>query len=104
MGDAGYFKDPISAHGLTDALRDAELLARAVIDVATNGREVAAFGDYETTRDRLSDPLVTTADAIASFTWDATEVSALLLRLAASMNAEVETLASLDLDARALAR
>ena len=31
VGDAGYFKDPISAHGLTDALRDAELLARAVI-------------------------------------------------------------------------
>jgi 2-polyprenyl-6-methoxyphenol hydroxylase-like FAD-dependent oxidoreductase len=27
VGDAGYFKDPIAAHGLTDALRDAELLA-----------------------------------------------------------------------------
>ena len=29
VGDAGYYKDPLSAHGLTDALRDAELLARA---------------------------------------------------------------------------
>ena len=29
VGDAGYWKDPLSAHGLTDALRDAELLARA---------------------------------------------------------------------------
>ena len=28
VGDAGYCKDPLSAHGLTDALRDAELLAR----------------------------------------------------------------------------
>ncbi len=28
VGDAGYWKDPISAHGLTDALRDAELLSR----------------------------------------------------------------------------
>jgi 2-polyprenyl-6-methoxyphenol hydroxylase-like FAD-dependent oxidoreductase len=28
VGDAGYFKDPISTHGITDALRDAELLAR----------------------------------------------------------------------------
>ena len=27
VGDAGYWKDPISVHGLTDALRDAELLA-----------------------------------------------------------------------------
>src|SRR5215207_8615336 len=26
VGDAGYFKDPLSAHGMTDALRDAELL------------------------------------------------------------------------------
>ena len=29
VGDAGYFRDPLSAHGMTDALRDAELLARA---------------------------------------------------------------------------
>ena len=29
VGDAGYFKDPITAHGITDALRDAELLAGA---------------------------------------------------------------------------
>jgi 2-polyprenyl-6-methoxyphenol hydroxylase-like FAD-dependent oxidoreductase len=97
VGDAGYFKDPIAAHGLTDALRDAELLARAVVEVATHGRdETAAFGDYETTRNQLSDSLFTTADTIASFTWDATEVGPLLLQLSASMNEEVETLASLD--------
>jgi 2-polyprenyl-6-methoxyphenol hydroxylase-like FAD-dependent oxidoreductase len=58
VGDAGYFKDPIAAHGLTDALRDAELLARAVIDVAAHGRdEDAALGDYETTRNQLSGAL-----------------------------------------------
>ena len=28
VGDAGYFKDPITTHGMTDALRDAELLTR----------------------------------------------------------------------------
>ena len=32
VGDAGSFKDPLTAHGITDALRDAELLARAVVD------------------------------------------------------------------------
>src|SRR5262249_10946174 len=26
VGDAGYFKDPLTAHGITDALRDAQLL------------------------------------------------------------------------------
>jgi flavin-dependent dehydrogenase len=30
VGDAGYFKDPITAHGITDALRDAQILARVV--------------------------------------------------------------------------
>ena len=35
VGDAGYWKDPISAHGLTDAFRDAELLARAVVSTAS---------------------------------------------------------------------
>ena len=35
VGDAGYWKDPIDAHGLTDALRDAELLARALSAAAT---------------------------------------------------------------------
>jgi flavin-dependent dehydrogenase len=105
VGDAGYFKDPIAAHGLTDALRDAELLARAVIDVAVHGRdELAAFEEYEATRDRLSGSLFDTADCIASFAWDVTEVSALLLRLSASMNEEVETLATLDLAYSALTR
>ena len=31
VGDAGYWKDPISAHGITDALRDAELAAEAIV-------------------------------------------------------------------------
>ena len=31
VGDAGYFKDPITTHGMTDALRDAELLADAIL-------------------------------------------------------------------------
>ena len=38
VGDAGYFKDPITAHGITDALRDAELLARAVLDAPRGGQ------------------------------------------------------------------
>ena len=37
VGDAGYFKDPLGAHGLTDALRDAELLARAIVAVIRDG-------------------------------------------------------------------
>jgi flavin-dependent dehydrogenase len=31
VGDAGWWKDPLSTHGITDALRGAELLAAAVV-------------------------------------------------------------------------
>jgi 2-polyprenyl-6-methoxyphenol hydroxylase-like FAD-dependent oxidoreductase len=61
-GDAGYFKDPLTAHGLTDALRDAELLARA----AACGSE-AAFAGYVAMREVLSLPLLAATNAIASF-------------------------------------
>lgn len=43
VGDAGYFKDPLTAHGITDALRDAELLARAIL---AGGDE--ALASYQT--------------------------------------------------------
>src|ERR1700693_3069958 len=44
VGDAGYFKDPITAHGITDALRDAELLARAIRAAITGqGNEATAL-------------------------------------------------------------
>ena len=63
-GDAGYFKDPITAHGITDALRDAELLATRCLA----GTE-AALAAYEATRDRLSRPLFAVTDALAALDW-----------------------------------
>ena len=49
VGDAGYFKDPLTAHGITDALIDAELLAQA----AAAGTETA-FAGYQSARDKLA--------------------------------------------------
>lgn len=98
VGDAGYFKDPVVAHGLTDALRDAELLARAAI-AGLGGRpgelarELAAYG---ATRDRLSLPLFATADRIASHEWDDDEIDDLVRRISSATSAEVELLAHLD--------
>jgi 2-polyprenyl-6-methoxyphenol hydroxylase-like FAD-dependent oxidoreductase len=97
VGDAGYFKDPISAHGLTDALRDAELLARAVVDGLGGGQEpTAVLAEYESLRDRLSTPLFEVTERIASNEWDDVEIGSLLLQLSASMADEVEALATLD--------
>jgi 2-polyprenyl-6-methoxyphenol hydroxylase-like FAD-dependent oxidoreductase len=96
VGDAGYWKDPISAHGLTDALRDAELLARAVqASVAGEATEQEAFGGYQATRDRLSLALFRITYTIAGQRWTDTDIGPLLLQLSAAMADEVDTLATL---------
>jgi flavin-dependent dehydrogenase len=52
VGDAGFHRDPISAHGISDAFRDAELLA-ACLDDALRGRvdEAVAMDAYGRQRD-----------------------------------------------------
>lgn len=88
VGDAGYFKDPCTAHGITDALRDAELLARAVL-----AGTPAAFADYHDLRDALSAPLLDVTDAIAACDWTLDEVAALHLRLSEAMRSECAVMA-----------
>jgi len=96
VGDAGYWKDPLSTHGMTDALRDAELLARAVLDAPAAGRaQDRALGGYQARRDRLSLPMLAAVERIASYRWDLATVPALLRTLAGTMAEEVELLASL---------
>ncbi|HSK40569.1 MAG TPA: NAD(P)/FAD-dependent oxidoreductase [Arenibaculum sp.] len=90
VGDAGYFKDPLTAHGITDALRDAELLA----DAAARGSP-AAFADYAAARDALSLPLFEATDAIASFDWDLAQVKEHHQALNKAMKHETEHLADL---------
>ena len=97
VGDAGYWKDPISAHGLTDALRDAELLARALAAAATGAElETEALGEYHATRDRLSMPLFTVTDTIAGLRWTDDEIPRLLYRLSGAMNDEMDGIDRLD--------
>jgi 2-polyprenyl-6-methoxyphenol hydroxylase-like FAD-dependent oxidoreductase len=104
VGDAGHYKDPITAHGLTDALRDAEFLADAMVATLRGGRdEASALAGYQATRNHLSTDLFATADVIAAYRWDTTEVDRLLHRLHASSAAEVDALVALDQPARALA-
>jgi 2-polyprenyl-6-methoxyphenol hydroxylase-like FAD-dependent oxidoreductase len=90
VGDAGYFKDPITAHGITDAFRDAELLARAVL--AGSPR---ALADYQAERDDLSHGLFDVTDAIASFSWDFPRLQALHRTMSREVNRESSNLAAL---------
>ena len=58
VGDAGYHRDPITGHGITDAFRDAELLARR-LGPALRGEEPErrALARYAADRDRSLGPI-----------------------------------------------
>ena len=91
VGDAGYFKDPLTAHGITDAFRDAELLSQAVAVGSTQALEA-----YQRERDALSLPFLNITDAIASFSWNFDEVKQLHADLSAAMKMETNRMASLS--------
>jgi flavin-dependent dehydrogenase len=87
VGDAGYFKDPLTSHGITDAFRHAELLAVAIDDGSDD-----ALAAYQAERDAASLDLFDATDAIASFSWDLTSVRQLHDTLAKAMSREVQRL------------
>ncbi len=97
VGDAGYFKDPISAHGMTDALRDAELLTDALLAGWSGGvPEAAALAGYQSTRDALSTRLFDTSDRIAAYDWDRGRIQQLSREVSAAMADEVELVQTLQ--------
>jgi len=96
VGDAGYFRDPLTAHGITDALRDAELLARAVA-----GGTEGALAAYQEERDGVARGLLGVTDRIASLDWSTEEVKALHHDLNREMNAGVAVIRAWDAEAAA---
>jgi 2-polyprenyl-6-methoxyphenol hydroxylase-like FAD-dependent oxidoreductase len=83
VGDAGYFKDPLTAHGITDAFRDAEILARVVTSAGPD-----AVGRYQAERDELSLRLFHVTERIASFAWTTESIGDHLLELTRAMAEE----------------
>jgi 2-polyprenyl-6-methoxyphenol hydroxylase-like FAD-dependent oxidoreductase len=92
VGDAGYFKDPITTHGLTDALRDAELLADAVTRMSAGAPARTAFAEYEDTRNRLSNALAAVTEAVCRYDWSEDQIQVLLRRVSSAMSDEVDHL------------
>jgi flavin-dependent dehydrogenase len=93
VGDAGWWKDPLSTHGITDALRDAELLTAAVVGgAATRHAAGAAFARYAARRDRTALPMHPIVDRLASHEWDPAEAGRLLRRLSAVMADDVDAM------------
>jgi len=58
VGDAGYHKDPITAQGITDAFRDADLLANAIhLGLSGSADLDIALEAYETERNAATLPM-----------------------------------------------
>ncbi|WP_448628439.1 NAD(P)/FAD-dependent oxidoreductase [Geodermatophilus sp. URMC 64] len=103
VGDAGYWKDPLSTHGITAALRDAELLAGAVLAAPHPGRaQLEALAGSASQRDALSLPMLRVVERIAAHDWDLPSIRRLLMELSSTMVDELEFLESLHATAEAV--
>jgi 2-polyprenyl-6-methoxyphenol hydroxylase-like FAD-dependent oxidoreductase len=90
VGDAGYWKDPLSTHGMSAALRDADLLASAVLRAPRPGRaRTEAMADYAATRDALSLPMLAIVECIAAHDWDLPAIRQLLMQMSSTMADEL---------------
>jgi flavin-dependent dehydrogenase len=83
VGDSGYFRDPITTHGISDAFRDAELLARAV-----SGQ--SSLAEYERIRDEVSSELFEATEAIARYDWSMDELRGHLRNVSRAMRRELD--------------
>jgi flavin-dependent dehydrogenase len=78
VGDAGYHKDPITAQGITDAFRDAELLTDALDAGFTGERPLEnALAEYERVRNEETRGLYELTHEFASLTPPSPEQQAL---------------------------
>lgn len=77
VGDAGYHKNPITAQGITDSFRDAELLFHAISETQA-GANYDAFAEYERARNEATMPLYQMTADLAQLKPPAPEVQAIL--------------------------
>ena len=83
-------------HGMTDALRDAELLADAVLALLSGSEEASVMAEYEHTRDRLSQEMFDVTEEIAAYDWELDRLRHLLREVSSAMSDEVDHLQSLS--------
>jgi flavin-dependent dehydrogenase len=68
VGDAGYHRDPVTGHGITDAFRDAELLATALVDALRGlAPEAEALDGYRRRRDAALRPTFDLTRALTGY-------------------------------------
>ena len=88
VGDAGLHQDPVTAHGITNAFRDAELLAEAVDrGLGAEAPLDLALAEYHRRRDDAARPMFELTCGIAAMTPPSPEEVALLSALAGDRGA-----------------
>jgi flavin-dependent dehydrogenase len=68
VGDAGYYRDAVTAYGISDAFHHAELLATALDQVLdADGEEAAALAGYQQQRDQALREIFELTCALAAY-------------------------------------
>ena len=103
VGDAGYHRDPVTGHGITDAFRDAELLAGA-LDIALRNPECEhdALAGYHARRDAALRQLFSITRDLSAFP-DPERFVELQIQLSDALEREAQDLAALPFPAAAIA-
>jgi 2-polyprenyl-6-methoxyphenol hydroxylase-like FAD-dependent oxidoreductase len=79
VGDAGYTKDPITAQGISNAFRDAELCAEALVATFAGDRSFSdAMAHYQSVRDAHSMPMYEFTTQLATLAPPSPEMQQLL--------------------------
>ncbi|MEK1891322.1 MAG: hypothetical protein AAAB35_27930, partial [Phyllobacterium sp.] len=89
VGDAGFFRDPLTSHGISDALRDAEGAALAILSGSASG-----LARFQKERDSLALPILEATDAIGTFDWSLAELPERHKRFSDATKTEIAVLAS----------
>jgi 2-polyprenyl-6-methoxyphenol hydroxylase-like FAD-dependent oxidoreductase len=94
VGDAGYHRDAVTGHGLSDAYRDAELLAEAVHRALRGeAHETDALAGYQRRRDRALREVFEITCALAAYP-PVPEFVELQKRLSSALDVEAADLAA----------
>jgi flavin-dependent dehydrogenase len=94
VGDAGYYRDAITAYGMSDAFRDAELLAVALDRaLAADADEATALAAYQRQRDRALQEIFEITCRLAAFPPVPTFIG-LQKQLSAAIDTEAAALAA----------
>lgn len=97
VGDAGQHTDPLTALGISAALRDAELAADGLHAALVDPRDEAdALAAYERARDERSDDLFAVSAVISSLRWDLAEAQRQHLILSRALQRDTRAIAAQD--------